>query len=75
LFYSIEIGHMAHIRNPNFNFTSFENLCKKIKFNNQIELLNELEKINQDKKNTFKSSKLNTRKRIKCEIYDFFIFT
>lgn len=69
-FYSVN----AKCRRPNFNETTFKDLCNNLKFKSEIELEQELCKLNEDKQRY--RSKLCSSNNIiaKCETQKFYLF-
>lgn len=70
-FYSVN----SKCRRPNFNETSFKDLCNSFEFTTESKLDSLLKEFNLTKKNQKHNSKLSSSQLTKCETYDFFIFT
>jgi hypothetical protein len=62
-------------RKPNFNETTFKDLCNEFKFKNKEELINYLEKYNLDKKKKIYNTSLSETTIAKCKIQNFYMFT
>ena len=60
-------------RKPNFNDTTFKDVCHNIMFTTKQQLLNKLEEINIDKKGMIRSKSHTIQN--KCQAYDFYIFS
>ena len=67
-FYSIN----SKCRRPNFNETTFKDLCNNLVFNSQNELEKELESLNCSKKNF--DNKISKNIIFKCKTQDFYLF-
>lgn len=71
LFYSVN----SKCRRPNFNETTFKDLCNVFTFNNKQELISCLEDYNSEKKKKLYNIGLSKTTIAKCETQKFYIFT
>lgn len=71
MFYSIN----SKCRRPNFNETTFKDLCNTFKFRCKNELINYLENYNINKKKSIKNTILSKTSIAKCDVQNFYIFT
>ncbi len=58
-----------------FNKTDFVELCNTMNFNNEIELIDKLNDYNNKKRQDTKAYKnLSTKRRLKCDVFTFYLF-
>jgi len=58
-----------------FNKTDFVELCNTMNFNNEIELIDKLNDYNNKKRKDTKAYKnLSTKRRVKCDVFNFYLF-
>lgn len=68
-FYSVK----SKCRRPNFNDTTFKDLCNNLEFKNKDELVNHLCSLNKQKSEC--TAKLSETINNKCETYNFYLFS
>jgi hypothetical protein len=71
LFYSVN----SKCRRPNFNETTFKDLCNIFEFSNKDELITVLENYNLEKRKKIYNINLSKTSIAKCEIQKFYIFS
>ena len=70
-FYSVN----SKCRKPNFNETTFKDLCNMFDFSSKNELINKLEELNDIKRKKIFNTLLSQNQRAKCESQKFYLFS
>jgi hypothetical protein len=70
-FYSVN----SKCRKPNFNETTFKDLCNMFEFSSKNELINKLEELNDIKRKKIFNTLLSQNQRAKCESQKFYLFS